>query len=271
MGRGRYVETHIDLNACIEKARKRKDLKLCPEGYCAAKQKFRVYPSAYANGYATKLCKNLKKKQKMPKKRSKGNLRRWYEEKWVNLCTPDLKPCGSSKKNQYAYCRPSKKLPGTGVITLSELKKALSAAEYRRLVEFMCKKKQQNPEIKLRLPSLVVDLVRKREPCYDIPPRVRERAEQALHLRSCFFQGGTETGWARAHQLAHDKAIPLSDVRAMRAWFARHVKTSYPGYKQWVEQGSPTDRPARTKHRGAVAWLLWGGTPAYHWIRGLLP
>ena len=30
--------------------------KLCPRGKAAAKRKFRVYPSAYANAYASKIC-----------------------------------------------------------------------------------------------------------------------------------------------------------------------------------------------------------------------
>jgi len=31
--------------------------KLCPKGKAAAKRKFKVYPSAYANKYASKVCK----------------------------------------------------------------------------------------------------------------------------------------------------------------------------------------------------------------------
>ena len=31
--------------------------KLCPEGKAAAKKKFKVYPSAYANGWAVQYCK----------------------------------------------------------------------------------------------------------------------------------------------------------------------------------------------------------------------
>ena len=31
--------------------------KLCPRGKAAAKRKFKVYPSAYANMYASKVCK----------------------------------------------------------------------------------------------------------------------------------------------------------------------------------------------------------------------
>ena len=30
--------------------------KLCPRGKAAAKRKFKVYPSAYANAYAAKIC-----------------------------------------------------------------------------------------------------------------------------------------------------------------------------------------------------------------------
>ena len=30
--------------------------KLCPIGKAAAKKKFKVYPSAYANAYASKIC-----------------------------------------------------------------------------------------------------------------------------------------------------------------------------------------------------------------------
>ena len=31
--------------------------KLCPAGKAAAKRKFKVYPSAYANGYAVQVCR----------------------------------------------------------------------------------------------------------------------------------------------------------------------------------------------------------------------
>ena len=30
--------------------------KLCPRGKAASKRKFKVYPSAYANAYASKIC-----------------------------------------------------------------------------------------------------------------------------------------------------------------------------------------------------------------------
>ncbi len=42
--------------------------KLCPEGKAAAKRKFDVYPSAYANGWAVQYCKGKFRKKKKGKK-----------------------------------------------------------------------------------------------------------------------------------------------------------------------------------------------------------
>jgi hypothetical protein len=41
----------------IEEGRKKTGTKLCARGKSAAKAKFDVYPSAYANGYAVQVCK----------------------------------------------------------------------------------------------------------------------------------------------------------------------------------------------------------------------
>lgn len=41
----------------IEEGRKKTGTKLCARGKAAAKSKFDVYPSAYANGYAVQVCK----------------------------------------------------------------------------------------------------------------------------------------------------------------------------------------------------------------------
>ena len=40
-----------------KKKKKKKDTTLCARGKSAAKAKFDVYPSAYANGYAVQVCK----------------------------------------------------------------------------------------------------------------------------------------------------------------------------------------------------------------------
>tara|TARA_Y100000004_G_scaffold194623_1_gene259670 strand:+ start:845 stop:1000 length:156 start_codon:yes stop_codon:yes gene_type:complete len=42
--------------------------KLCPEGKAAAKRKFKVYPSAYANGWAVQYCRGKFRKKKGKKK-----------------------------------------------------------------------------------------------------------------------------------------------------------------------------------------------------------
>jgi len=44
----------------IEESRKKTGTKLCARGKAAAKSKFDVYPSAYANGYAVQVCKGTK-------------------------------------------------------------------------------------------------------------------------------------------------------------------------------------------------------------------
>ena len=53
--------------------------KLCARGKAAAKRKFKVYPSAYANAYASKICagkikdpSGVKRKDWGPKKANKG-------------------------------------------------------------------------------------------------------------------------------------------------------------------------------------------------------
>lgn len=41
----------------MEEGKKKTGTKLCSRGKSAAKSKFKVYPSAYANGYAVQVCK----------------------------------------------------------------------------------------------------------------------------------------------------------------------------------------------------------------------
>ena len=41
----------------VDEGKKKTGTKLCARGKSAAKSKFEVYPSAYANGYAVQLCK----------------------------------------------------------------------------------------------------------------------------------------------------------------------------------------------------------------------
>ena len=59
--------------------------KLCARGKAAAKRKFKVYPSAYANAYASKICagkikdpSGVKRKDWGPKKMKYGNMVKAY-------------------------------------------------------------------------------------------------------------------------------------------------------------------------------------------------
>ena len=50
------MEQYVDFED-IQEGRKKTGTKLCARGKAAAKSKFKVYPSAYANGYAIQVCK----------------------------------------------------------------------------------------------------------------------------------------------------------------------------------------------------------------------
>jgi len=136
---------------CLRDAKK-KNMKLCPEGYCTAKEKYTVYPSAYANGYASQVCKgtkpdfegNLKNSYEGKEKDNNSDLNRWFNERWVNVCEKNKEgeyvPCGRKKfdSEDYPYCRPMNKLEGTKVKSVGELK----PAELKR----MCEEKQSLPQ-----------------------------------------------------------------------------------------------------------------------------
>jgi hypothetical protein len=79
------------------------------------------------------------------------------------------------------------------------------------------------------------------------------------------FEGATETGWKRAKQLATKEYIPIQDLRYMRNWFARHIITSYPGFKQWLDAGRPKDKKWQKRH-AILSWITWGGDPALKWV-----
>ena len=53
-------EIRIKRGDVMMEGRKKKGTKLCARGKAAAKAKYDVYPSAYANGYAVQVCKGKK-------------------------------------------------------------------------------------------------------------------------------------------------------------------------------------------------------------------
>lgn len=62
---GCNCENCVGMGAAIEFLEK----KLCPAGKAAAKKKFDVYPSAYANGWGVQYCKGKFKGKKKGKKK----------------------------------------------------------------------------------------------------------------------------------------------------------------------------------------------------------
>ena len=273
-----------------------KKLKLCPRGYCTAKQTFDVYPSAYANGYGASVCKGKKPdalgKTKVDNSyinnfkgsRKKNSLNRWYNEEWVNVCEKGDGPggfakCGTGKgldnPEKYPYCRAYYKLPGTKVVTAPELTK--------EEINSMCKHKRSLEQgidgkpTRIYLSKKTKDRVKSTRQKggnteISIPIDVKNAAAIGNKLIDKGFSGGTQTGWDRGLQLESDAIISLKDLADMRTWFARHGPdarnggTSYPGYCKWLANGRPTQGD-KNKYRGAVSWLIWGGNPAYKWLK----
>lgn len=56
MNETKKMQSYIEFEDITE-GKKKTGTKLCARGKAAAKKKFKVYPSAYANGYAVQVCK----------------------------------------------------------------------------------------------------------------------------------------------------------------------------------------------------------------------
>lgn len=283
---------------CLKQAASSKR-KLCPRGYCTAKHKFKVYPSAYANGYAVQVCNGKKPdyrgkyerdSQKSPVEQSKpSGLKRWFEEEWVNVCERGdgpggFKRCGRSNATlnrlNYPYCRPYNRTSNTKLVTAQDL----TSSE----IKMMCNEKRALKQGERGKPTRVIipKRIRKRVKqqtgggngyrTIQIPRSVQQAAKLGLKLRNNGFTGGTQTGWNRAKQLT-GKLIDLKSLADMRTWFARHGPdaknggTSYQGYLKWLRMGKPsaktTSSGQKRQFRGAVSWLIWGGDPAYLWLK----
>jgi hypothetical protein len=109
-----------------------------------AKRRFKVYPSAYANGWLVKEYKKRGGTYSGKKPKTTG-LSRWYAEKWINVCElPRIVTCGRSKNKpldiwirEYPYCRPYNKITPKTPKTAKEL----SPSEINR----RCAKKRKDP------------------------------------------------------------------------------------------------------------------------------
>lgn len=108
-----------------------------------AKNKFNVWPSAYASGWLVQEYKRLGGTY-VGKKQVESGLSRWFDEKWINVCKlPKIVPCGRSNgllrdwMIKYPYCRPSKKITKSTPVIASSLTK--------KQIQTRCQMKQRNP------------------------------------------------------------------------------------------------------------------------------
>jgi hypothetical protein len=90
---------------------------LCPRGKAAAKAKFKVYPSAYANMYASAVCSGKivpgGRKKKMGGGSVSQGLRKWVQDNWVDIANkksdgsyPKCGRSGGETRKNYPKCVP---------------------------------------------------------------------------------------------------------------------------------------------------------------------
>jgi hypothetical protein len=60
-GDGKQDIEDASFTGMMEEGRKKTGTKLCARGKAAAKSKFKVYPSAYGNGFAVQVCQGRMK------------------------------------------------------------------------------------------------------------------------------------------------------------------------------------------------------------------
>ena len=83
--------------------------------YYEAKEKFDVFPSAYASGYIAK-CR--KKKGIVNKSKKGSDLKRWYSEDWRD---EKGNVCGSPTNENIKKCRPRKRIDSKTPVTWNEM------------------------------------------------------------------------------------------------------------------------------------------------------
>jgi len=103
-------------------------------------------------------------------------------------------------------------------------------------------------------------LINEAEETYnDYPAAAKANAKKAIEWKEKYGRdevtGGTEVGWARAHQLAKGESLS-ADVVSRMAQFNRHRKNS---------EVAAEFKDTPWKDRGYIAWLIWGGTEGVDW------
>lgn len=102
---------------------------------------------------------------------------------------------------------------------------------------------------------------------YRVPAQVRRIAREAIEYNmsrpksqraALNPEGGPGTGMRTARRLASG-SIDIAQAKLMRAWFARHGASD-------KETKARQDQTSKA----AIAWALWGGSPARRWVNSLV-
>lgn len=107
----------------------------------------------------------------------------------------------------------------------------------------------------------IASKISKAEETYQAPKAAGKAAALGLEWRKEFGRGGTQVGVRRATQLKNNEPLSAETVLRMWSFFRRHeVDRQAEGFNEG-EKGFPS--------AGKIANLLWGGDPAYDWLKKL--
>jgi hypothetical protein len=230
-----------------------------------ADKKFKSKSGIYRSSWIVKEYK--KRGGKYTGSKNKDGLTRWYKEEWVDITRKNAKgylKCGrhstnTNTNNIYPVCRPSKRINSKTPRTYKEISKS-------SLKKAIKDKQRVKSKSNIKFGGSGAQYFGKKSKIMvKVPENVKKWAKYAFKLRDIGFRGALETGWKRAKQLTTKSEIPIEDIRYMRNWYARHIYTSYPGFKKCQEAGRPKDSSWHKK-RSIISWITWGGDPGFRWI-----
>lgn len=114
-----------------------------------AKDRFLVWPSAYASGWVVRTYKHRGGTYQGDKKKEEERpLERWFREEWVDVCwylqTGKARPCGreTAAWKDYPYCRPLKR---KGKDTPETLQEIIRRQGGEAALREACRHKKKNP------------------------------------------------------------------------------------------------------------------------------
>lgn len=99
---------------------------------------------------------------------------------------------------------------------------------------------------------------------FKVPAGAKGNARKVLAWKKehgAAVKGMTDTGWARARQLAGEDTVTGQDLIEMAAWFARHGADAATRKVAEVYKSEPW------RDAGWVSWLGWGGDTARTWAQ----